>query len=394
MLARNLLKRLERGGKRLFVRLFAGLLRLAGGASEPDPGPLPGDRFRSVLLLRPDRLGDFVLTVPAVRRLRARLAPGARLTLLVSTKNAPLARWFFPEARLWVHGRGVASLLRTFARLSTHRFDAAIDFHSYPFSVTTGLWTLLSRAPVRVGHRATRRNDELARAIFNQGVCAPDDALHEMEKALLLVERFRAAAAPEPVGFAPVPEFPAARARLDRLLEADGVAPGTRLLGIHPTLAKADNRWSPERYVELLRRLGPAPSWRALVIRGSGEEGESRRFRELSRGLTCLSFLPSCDLELIVEAARRSTAVVCGDSGIAHLCSLVTPTVVIFGPADPGRWAPLGPGGVTVLRAADGRCDGVTPEQVLRALAPLGLAVPGEPASPRAAVEVTPRAGA
>jgi ADP-heptose:LPS heptosyltransferase len=38
------------------------------------------------------------------------------------------------------------------------------------------------------------------------------------------------------------------------------------------------------------------------------------------------------------------------DSGVAHLSALVgTPTVAMFGPTDPARWAPRGPA-VTVIR--------------------------------------------
>lgn len=379
----HVLKRLERGGKRLFVRLAAGPLRLAGGAGEPAPGPLATDHLRSVLLLRPDRLGDFVVTVPAIRLLRERLPRDARITLLVSTRNEALARWFFPEARLWIHGRGVLPFLRIFARLASHRFDAALDFHSYPFSVTTGLWSLLSGARVRVGHRATGRNDELARAIFNQGVSVHEDGLHEMEKSLLLVERFRGDATPEQVGrFGTVPEFAAARARFEGLLAADGVADGARFVGIHPTLWKADNRWSQERYVELLRLLEPVPEAHVIVIQGAGEERELAGFRTLAARARRATWLPSSDLELIVEAARRCEVVVCGDSGIAHVCALVTRVVVIFGPSDPGRWAPVGPGEVTILRGADGRCDGVEPGEVMRELARFGL-MPRSAGAPR-----------
>ena len=62
------------------------------------------------------------------------------------------------------------------------------------------------------------------------------------------------------------------------------------------------------------------------------------------------------------------------DSGIAHVCALVTRVVVIFGPSDPGRWAPLGPHPVTVLRGPDGRCDSVEPGEVMEQLERLGPA--------------------
>ena len=49
------------------------------------------------------------------------------------------------------------------------------------------------------------------------------------------------------------------------------------------------------------------------------------------------------DLIVLAKELVKSTAFVGNDSGVSHLSAFLgLPTVVIFGPSDPKRWAPMG----------------------------------------------------
>ena len=117
-----------------------------------DPPP------RAVLVQRTDQLGDFVVSLPAIRRLRT-LFSDARLVGLLSGANAEMAKRLdvfdaieiadFPEHP--VEGRRTMTLdaqqdLRT--RLAVHRFDIAIDLSEGPASRPL---LLLSGAPFLYG---------------------------------------------------------------------------------------------------------------------------------------------------------------------------------------------------------------------------------------------------
>ena len=53
----------------------------------------------------------------------------------------------------------------------------------------------------------------------------------------------------------------------------------------------------------------------------------------------------------VAALARLAMAFVGNDSGAAHLAAAVGASgVVIFGPTDPVRWRPLGPGQIAILR--------------------------------------------
>lgn len=113
---------------------------------------------RSVLVQRVDQLGDLVVSVPALRRLRA-LFPGARLVGLIAPANADLAGSLalfdeivtvdFPEDR--VERRRTMTLAAQRAlreRLAPHAFDLAIDLSE---NVWSRLLLPLSGAAAKVG---------------------------------------------------------------------------------------------------------------------------------------------------------------------------------------------------------------------------------------------------
>ena len=83
-----------------------------------------------------------------------------------------------------------------------------------------------------------------------------------------------------------------------------------------------------------------------VVILGPAEASIEPIFREA--GVVVLKDL---DLPTVAALARIAVAFVGNDSGVSHLAAAVGASgVAIFGPTDPARWRPLGPGQIDVLR--------------------------------------------
>ncbi|MGC1189922.1 MAG: glycosyltransferase family 9 protein, partial [Candidatus Binatus sp.] len=83
-----------------------------------------------------------------------------------------------------------------------------------------------------------------------------------------------------------------------------------------------------------------------VAILGPAEVSIEPIFREA--GVTVLKDL---DLPTVAALARLATAFVGNDSGVSHLAAAVGASgVAIFGPTDPVRWRPLGPGQIAILR--------------------------------------------
>ncbi|GEM_PF-1187097 len=332
-------------------------------------GPFRLKPGMSVLALRPDRLGDFLLSTPALQFLESQLGATGRLTVVAGERNASIAKFLFPRAEILVFRKNFLSRIALFLRLKTRRYDLVVDFHSYPFSTTSAILALGPGCSRRVGFWDAGKSREASRRVFNLGVPPPGENLHEMEKSLLLLK---------PLGLNPhksaeirlsLPNVgKGIRNRVQVFYDRIGVGPKTFVLALHPTLLKVDNRWSLEHYAHVVRKAAFFPGVKILLVHGLGEEDRLQRFKGLCAKIPNLFALPENDVLFILEAAKRFELFVCNDSGLMHLAALVTRVLAVFGPSEPSRWAPLKAGNLKpkILRSKDCQCDSVPPGEVLK----------------------------
>ena len=109
---------------------------------------------------------------------------------------------------------------------------------------------------------------------------------------------------------------------------------------LHPGAASESRRWPADRWVDLCMHL----SHEGYRIVLTGSQAEFRRCRFIAKaahlpiGAVLAGKTDLEDLACIVASAR---AIVCGDTGIAHIATaLRTPSVVLFGPTSPRYWGP------------------------------------------------------
>ncbi len=329
---------------------------------------LPFSSSPSILVLRPDRLGDFILSIPALMELEKRAGPGARLTIVAGERNADIARFFFPKAQVLVFRKSIVGRFFLFARLWSGRYDVTLDFHSYPFSTTSALMALLSGSPCRIGFLDSGGYKELSKKVFNLVVPPPGENLPEKEKSFLLVKKLFPRASSSGKSF-PVPALPRdVQSRVESFTQPMKLGRKDRVVGLHPTLQKEDNRWSQERYVELINQLRRNPNVKIVLVHGKGEGSELERFKGALGDLQGVFVLPANDILFILGVVQGFDLFACGDSGLAHLAALVTRVLAIFGPSDPRRWGPLETtmGKPKIFRKKDWLCDSVTSLEVAK----------------------------
>jgi ADP-heptose:LPS heptosyltransferase len=133
--------------------------------------------------------------------------------------------------------------------------------------------------------------------------------------------------------------IPADSSELDlRAPYEDPRARGTIL--VHPGASTESRRWPVDRWIELCTRLRNEGE-RILL---TGSSAEFRRCRLIARA----AHLPidsviagTTDLREMTCIVASARAVVCGDTGIAHVATAVgTPSVILFGPTSPRYWGP------------------------------------------------------
>jgi ADP-heptose:LPS heptosyltransferase len=261
-----------------------------------------------LVMLRALGLGDFLTGIPAYRAL-ARAFPAHYRLLAAPIELAPLAE-LCGEIDEVVDARGLTSLDPIL-----HGADVAVNLHGCgPQSHRL----LLETEPRRLV------------AFANGEVGIPESG----------------------------PEFRAREhevSRWCRMLNESGITADPTDLDLHPRPyvgryrgsvilhcgASSEARcWPIPRWIELARGL--QRDGYTVVLTGSDDE--FRRCRIVARNAEVpfeRVLAGKTRLDELASLVRSALAVVCGDTGIAHLATAVgTPSVVLFGPIDPSEWGP------------------------------------------------------
>jgi ADP-heptose:LPS heptosyltransferase len=292
-----------------------------------------------ILLLRLERIGDLVMTLPAIRDVRA-LAPNATIDLVVGSWNADLARAVPGVGRVvaldaaWLArgsgGRPLRSLLRTAWAWRARRYDLAINFEP---DVRSNLVTAASGASWSVGYRSGGGGALLDLALDF------DTRAHTAANARRLVAAAFARAPAEPAGaLLAIPER--ARRQADaRLRPRSGP-----LVGIHASGGRDIKQWDPTRFAAVAGRLVDE---RGATIVLTGRAADRPLVDCIRTRLPAGHVIDVCgepDLLVMAAVLQQLDLFITGDTGPMHVAAAVgTPIVAVFGPSDPLRYAPDGP---------------------------------------------------
>ena len=145
------------------------------------------------------------------------------------------------------------------------------------------------------------------------------------------------------------------RARLDvpgesktatrAMVSKAGYDQSMRLMALHPGSGGRMKCWPLERYFDVIERIQAAANVFVVMFTGEAEDEVTRKsvdaFTRTSRNR-----FHATNLDLLTGASllTLSRLYIGNDSGFSHLAGLIgCPSVVLYGPTDPGIWKPLGP---------------------------------------------------
>ncbi|CAH2031030.1 glycosyltransferase family 9 protein [Trichlorobacter ammonificans] len=301
-------------------RVLAGRLPVASQAT------LLGD-VDSILVIRPGGIGDALLLAAMLRRLTERF-PAARIELLAEGRNAAAFTMLPMVAAVRRYDR-----FRELFGLWGRRYDLIIDTEQW-YCLPAVLARLL-RAGRHIGF--TGNNRERLRT----DPVVYDSADWEREQFLRLLEPLGCDAATEGAGeLLRLPDQ--ARQRADSLLEPLG---GGRIVALFPGASVPEKSWPAERFAAVVRALA-VQGWQPVVVGGAAEAAAGERIVREAGGMTCAGMTTLAESLAVIA---RSSLFISGDSGLLHGAALLgVPTVALFGPSDPRKWAPRGPGSVVV----------------------------------------------
>lgn len=297
---------------------------------------------KRLLVVRLDRLGDVILSMPVLQALRAQY-PQAFIAMLVAPACVEVVEGHPALNKVLLYDkmkkqRGVWATWRFARRLRRLRFDTVFVLHP---SNRSHWLVRLAGIPTRIGwdrkagwlltHRLPHRKHE--------------GRQHEAAYTLQLLA---------PLGLQGLTPQPMVAVHRDAIrhmaerLAAAGVSPQERLVALHPSASCISKRWMPERFAAVADQLQQAQGVKICLVAGPDDAVFAEQVAQHMR-TPALNFAGQLRLRDLAALLQRSALLISNDSGPVHLAAAVgIPVVDLFGRNQAGlsplRWGPLGAG--------------------------------------------------
>lgn len=318
-------------------------LMLATAARMPVTTHKPTSTER-ILLIRPDHLGDVLLTTPAITALRA-AQPSAEIHLLVGPWSADLIA-NYPEVDLALtlafpgfsrtpkaSWRSPYQLALTSARhLRRISYNSAVILR--PDHWWGALVAKLAGIPERIGYDVAEVAPFLTTAIDRQ-------QQHAVVQNLRLVETWTGGIDPEKAVYHyPIHSFDSVY--VDGYLDEWGIGRAERVICIHPGTGTWVKHWDADKWARVADTLAGQLEAKIVFTGGDHELSLVRRIAQQMAQPACI-MAGDTRVGQLAALFRRARVVLGPDSGPLHLAAAVgTATVALYGPADPLEFGPWG----------------------------------------------------
>jgi ADP-heptose:LPS heptosyltransferase len=325
--------------ERALVGLADGALGALARLSRPLRRRASSRSPRRILVLRLERIGDLLMTLPALADLRT-FAESADIDLVVGEWNLGLARAIPSVTRVealsarWLargeEGHGLVRLLREASRWRARRYDLAINFEP---DIRSNLLLAASGSRWCAGWSSGGGGAVLDLALDF------DPRAHTTDNGRRLVSTVFQRQAPN--GTQPYLAIPeSATRRATERLARRGKGP---LIGIHASGGRHVKQWEPEKFADLAGRLARDLNATIVLTGGPGDRAIVDVVRAAIPPEQTVDVAGGIDLLDLAALVQQLRVLVTGDTGPMHMATAVgTPVVAVFGASNPARYGPRG----------------------------------------------------
>ncbi|MBF0522646.1 MAG: lipopolysaccharide heptosyltransferase II [Candidatus Omnitrophica bacterium] len=299
-------------------------------------------KYNNILVVRTDRMGDVVLTTPAIEALKVAY-PHARITLMVSpsTKDLVSENPFLDE--LIIDDRkkkykGLKGFIKLIHFLRQKKFDLAIIYHT---KRRFNLACFLAGIPNRVGYK----NDKLGILLTNPiKDTRHEGKKHESQYCLDVLEILGITTREGKLHVSTTKE---SDLWMEEYLRQNQIADKDFLIGVHPGASDPSRHWPAHRFNELIDILIEKYQCKVIILGGPDVVSVSSTIKSSLRNSAFVyDVTGKTSLHQFGSVLKRCNLFISNDSGPVHVAAAVgTPVVAIFTRNQPGinpeRWRPL-----------------------------------------------------
>jgi heptosyltransferase-2 len=302
---------------------------------------MPSREIRKILVRGTNWLGDAVMTIPALWRLRTSF-PAAHITLLAPPRAAEVFTGF-PQVDEIVPYRRKEEGARAFAdamkQLRRERFDVAILFQN---AFEAALLSFLGGVKIRIGYDAQGRGPLLTHKL-RRG--AGHHNRHQTNDYLDLVIEAERVCLGKTLSTAPH-TIPALRASPAQKQAAARFLPPTgRLVALNVGATNSRAKcWPTDRFAALADQIVNELAAQIVLIGAASErETAAQVMAQMQHPNAAQNLAGETSIAELIGLLASCDLLITNDTGPAHVgAALSIPTLTIFGPTNEFETAPLG----------------------------------------------------
>ena len=290
-------------------------------------------KAHKILVIRNDKLGDFMLAWPALSLLKNQY-PNSSITVLVPAYTEPMAKLcpWIDEILLDDHHKSLFSDALALVQKFRHKnFDASISLFT---ETRTALATFLSGIPVRIAP-ATK----LAQIFSNYRLRQrrSESAKPEHEYNTDLVRFFIKSQGDNPVlpQQPPYLQFDTAIVQnlRNQYINEHNIAEDTRLIIVHPGSGGSAINFSVEQYAELMKVIAEKTDVHFIITAGPGEDVTAHKLSLLMQDINHSVYISTKGLDEFCKFIATSDLFISGSTGTLHIAGALDIPTAAFYPA-------------------------------------------------------------
>lgn len=320
-------KRVEIAGRLVILELMRLFLKPKKIYEKIEPEFIKG----RVLFLRPDRLGDVIISTPLFRLIKKRY-PFLEIVVVASKRNYPIVKRLPYVDKVILYRKNPFLFLASLVRVFLRGYDFACDLMDIP-SVTSAVYLIFSRAKFKLGFSQKPGGYNVN---FAYNVTVPlliKEESHIIERTAQILKPFG-------IDFSQFelrPDFPLNEQELrygkvfiDKIKKRYGDS--IFIVGVNISAGKETRWWGTENYIELIRNIVSNLYFVVLMCEPK-DEGRAQKIRACFGDGVELAPVTK-DFSAFVSILKHIDLLVTPDTSLVHISSAFGLPVVGLYPSD------------------------------------------------------------
>jgi lipopolysaccharide heptosyltransferase II len=299
------------------------------------PRPLKQDQVHNILLIKLERIGDVVLSTPAIRAIKS-FFPDSNISIVVNLYTKPLIKNdpHINEVYTYDKRKSLKKKIHFIKELRRKKFDLAVDLGTRDL-LFTSVWLLsLSKTRIAVGLNNFGRG-----FLYNYKVSPSSTPLPYSQEVLNILA---------PLGITDVDIQPKLYLSEEDItyiqdyLTSMGIKSGDLLIGIHPGGYFKTLRWTKHGYAQVADYLITKYNAKVFFLGSTKEQPLVDEVVRLMKEKP-IDVAGKTSLGQLMALISQCQLFIGGSSGPLNIAlGLEVPTISFLGPSIPERWWPQG----------------------------------------------------